>query len=191
MASPIDYIRSESARFRSLASTITQLQHRAALSKIAATKAGNTQMASDMAATITRLGTIRNLHASAVAKLDDLNTVLAKVGFPDNYLGVLPVVPVAVIAAATAVVAVMIAVYHKTSVESDRLALAEQILGNGSGVPTKDQIAKLNALTNLSNSAGASEGVGGVVGTLLKPLALGIAVVVVGPKLLDMVGKRR
>ncbi|HEX2725326.1 MAG TPA: hypothetical protein VHN20_05865 [Beijerinckiaceae bacterium] len=195
MATPVDYIRSKAHDFRALTSKITAMQHRAALARIAARNAGNTVMVQDMADTITRLGTLRNLHAAAVAKLDDLNVVLAKLGAPDNYLGVLPaILPVAVVATATAIVAMMVAVYHKSSVESERLALAEKVLGDGRGVPTPQQIEALKALRDVANSGGSNpsgDGVSGVVSSLLRPLAIGVAVVVVGPKVLDMIGRRR
>lgn len=188
----VNWIHGQAASFRALGSKIVQMQHRAAVGKAAATARGDAKMAADFAATIQRLGTLHNLHAAAVDKLDMINSLLEKVGAGPDALGVLPaILPVAAVALAVGLVAAMSAVIYKTNVESQRLDMAEQVLS--SGQTTADKLAALNALTNVANSGGSNlpgATVAGAVTSLLKPLAIGLTLVLIAPKLLDTVGKR-
>lgn len=189
----LEYIRTHSRAFRALGSRIASMQHRAALGRIAATRQHNAQMATDFSATIVRLGTLHNLHASAVAKLDTLNSVLERVGAGPDALGIIPaVIPVIAISLAVGVVAAMGAVIYKANIESQRLAIAEEILA--SKQPTREKLSALNALTTVANSGGDNPASGNSVGsaltTLLKPLAIGLTVLLVAPKVLEMIGRR-
>lgn len=175
----LNYIQQHVADFRALQSKLVQMQHRAAIARNVAMKQGRVDLSSAFYAQIGRIGTLRNYHARALQKIDELNWALDKIGA--GTLGGF-FIPAALAILAAGIVVYMVTTYEQTNLEERRLSLAERAL---SGTSTPEQLDTLRRVLATAPDPKRDSLGGKLVDSIVRPVALGLVAVVVVPRLID------